>query len=160
MWARSGRGEWGGAGRASGSRLTYAEDDDEDDEGVHHGEEGGGDGGDHLGQLPHPAEEPRDAERADQPHQPVRDAEGPEVEDGHEDDGGVEPVPPVADEAVQPVCEEVDGQLDGEEGGEGVVDLEDQRVEPGGLVRFVLRVHHAEQEVLPRLVHKGMPTGL
>ncbi len=67
-------------------------DDEHDEEGVAHGEERGGEGGeDLLGRL-QAAEEPDDAERAQDADGKIQ---GPEDDEGHGDDQGVEDRPAV-----------------------------------------------------------------
>ncbi len=52
-----------------------------------------------------------------------------EVDEGHDDDEDVEPVPAALGEVAEPVGEEVEGQLRGEDGGEDVVDVPDEVLE-------------------------------
>jgi hypothetical protein len=55
-----------------------------------------------------------------------------------------------AGEFAGPVGEDVDGELEGEDGREAVVDAQDREVERVGAVVLVLRVQHAHRKVLRR----------
>ncbi len=103
-----------------GSWRTDHGDDEVDEEGVAHGDDGDGEGGqDLLGGL-EAAEKAHHAQRAEDADGEV---EGPEDDDGHGDDEGVEDRPAVGEEGAEPVGEEVEKQLEGEEDGEDDVEL-------------------------------------
>ena len=79
--------------------------------------------GDDLAERRHAAEEPQDAEgaeNADDARVLLRDEEG---EDGHYDDEGVYLTPHVRDEGPKPVSQRVDGELDGKDDGEYTIVL-------------------------------------
>ncbi len=128
--------------------LTDAQDDEQDHEGVQHREQRRGDGGDHLGQLVHSPEEPNHPECPHQPHQPERIVEWSEVQQRHEDDEEIKPVPPVSDELEHPVGEHVDAELDGENTSEEEIDVQNKIVESLGALLLVLSIQHTDDKVL------------
>ena len=71
-----------------------------------------------------------------------------QVDKGHDDNEDVEPVPAVLHKRAEPVGEGVGEQLQREDGGEEVVDAADEVLEASEAVALVLRVHHAQDEVL------------
>ncbi len=132
----------------AGAALTYAEDNAQDDEGVHHRKQGRGDGGDHLRQLLHTPEQPHDPERPHQPNQPVWNVGRPEVDQGHDDDEEVEPIPTVASKSADPVGKKIDSELNGEDDGEKIVDAGNKSSEFRRAIAFVLSIQHAYTEIL------------
>ena len=98
--------------------LTDSEHDDQDEEGVHHGKYRSGDGRDHGLERLDAAEEANDAEGPHELHQPVRDVGDPKVDQRDADDEHVEPVPAAADEALEPIREDVEDELHREGEGE------------------------------------------
>ncbi len=104
---------WEGV-EGGGGRTDHG-DDEVDKEGVAHRDYGDGEGGeDLLGGL-EAAEEAHDAHGAEDADGEV---EGAKDDEGHGDDEGVEDGPAVGEEGPQPMAEEIDEQLGGEDDSE------------------------------------------
>ncbi len=109
--------------------LTYGGEDHEDEEGAAHLGDAGGERAEHAAHLLEFAEEPHDAHGAHEAESgPVGLRDGGEAE---EDADGVDDVPSVAEEAAVPVGEEVDEDLDEEDGAEGEVEPLEEEAEAG-----------------------------
>ena len=100
-----------------------------------------------------PAEEAEDAHGADDADGEVDGAEGDE---GHADDEEVEEGPRVGEEGAEPVGAEVGQELEGEDGGEGGVQVVEEllgrgdgAVRVGELLRRQLHLQDCHPEVLP-----------
>ena len=131
--------ERGMSGRWLRGRRTYAHEEEEDAEDVDDGEESEGEGGDDLAEGRDAAEEADDAEGAqdaDDAGVEVLDEEG---NDGHGDDEGVHLAPHVGEEGLEPVGEEVDAELHGEDDCESEIELVH---EDGETARRPVRIDH------------------
>jgi hypothetical protein len=106
-------------GNAGGGGLTYRGEDHEDEKGAAHLRDAGGEGAEHAAHLLELAEEPHHAHGA---HEAQRGPVGlPDGGEAEENADRVDDVPGVAEEASEPVGEEVDADLDEEDGAESEV---------------------------------------
>ena len=136
--------------------LTDAGEGEEDHEGVDDGDDGGGERRDDLAEGAEAAEEAQHAQRAHHAHHARVVVGDNERQDGHADDKDVEPGPGVGEEGDEPERVGVDGQLQGEDDGEGEVEAVQQRAQtragPVGVDEraAVLCLHDGAQEALKR----------
>ena len=101
--------------------LTYRGNDEQYEEGVEDGHDGGRQRRYDVAQRAHAAKEAHDAEGAERAEDVDGHGDGAEGDEGEGDDEGVEDVPAVADEAVEPVGVGVDDKLRREDESEGGV---------------------------------------
>ena len=136
--------------------LTYAQQKEEDAEHVDNGQQSHRQRRDDLAERRHAAEEPQDAEGAEDAHDAcvlVRDEEG---KDGQGDDEGVELAPHVGDERTKPVRQSIDRELDGEDHGEEKVKVIEEIGQHGGRPILVCEIgnelclHNGAHKVLSK----------
>jgi hypothetical protein len=132
-------------GRGEGERgRTYAHQQEKDAEDVDDGEQGEGERGDDLAEGGDAAEEADDAEGAEDADDAGVEVLEKEGDYGHGDDEGVHLAPHVGKEGLEPVGEDIDPQLDGEDDGEDEVQLVH---EFGQLAGRPVGVGHSVQEL-------------
>ena len=141
VWV-GGCGRRGRRAQRSVRGRTYAGDDDHDEEGVGHGDEGGHAGDDHLAELLHPPEEADHAEDAHHPQDRHGQVDGAEGGEGESDDDEVEEVP-AGEEGPPPVGDDVEAELEGEDGGEVEVQVVEDVLSLGG--RAVVGLEGADE---------------